>query len=214
MFSGSGQFRRGDFERFQHDTTWPYVEAEKAMLRGWTSDREDIEWARQALLAWDGRYQATSVGAALHNTWRRNIDEALRLTAGAFDRSLRAREGILREKARLLSADFGFKEATATGDHATVLSALENHRDRVGADVMMLLEPSSEVIADTLHPEAVGTPSPVLPLISAAMDSPFGEASTIQFIDDRPYQLVVVPLFTPEPTAWIAIGFTMSGSAA
>jgi adenylate cyclase len=145
---------------------------------------------------------------------RRNIDEALKLTAGAFDRSLRAREGILREKARLLSADFGFKEATATGDHATVLSALENHRDRVHADVMMLLDPSSRVIADTLHPDAQGTPSPVLPLISAAMDSPNGEASTIQFIDGRPYQLVVVPLYTPEPTAWIAIGFEIDDAFA
>ena len=145
---------------------------------------------------------------------RRNIDEALKLTASAFDRSLRAREGILREKARLLSADFGFKEATATGDHATVLSALENHRDRVHAHVMMLLDPESRVIADTLHPDAQGTPSQVLPLISAAMDSPNGEASTIQFVDGQPYQLVVVPLYTPEPTAWIAIGFEIDDAFA
>ena len=76
MFSGSGRFSRDVFERFQHDTTWPYIEAEKALLRSWTSDRDDVEWARRTLLEWDGRYQAASVGAALHNTWRRNIDEA------------------------------------------------------------------------------------------------------------------------------------------
>ncbi|MFQ5415910.1 MAG: adenylate/guanylate cyclase domain-containing protein [Myxococcota bacterium] len=140
---------------------------------------------------------------------RRHIDEALKLTASAFNRSLQVREQILREKARLLSADFAFKEAAATGDHATLLSALENHRHRVGADVMMLLELSSQVLADTLHTDAQGTPSPVLPLISEAMDSEFGEASTIQFLDGMPYQLVAVPLFTPEPTAWIVIGFAI-----
>ncbi len=71
----STELRRDDFERFQHDITWPYVDAEKALLRTWTSEREDIEWARQTLLEWDGRYRATSAGAALHNAWRRGLDE-------------------------------------------------------------------------------------------------------------------------------------------
>jgi adenylate cyclase len=138
---------------------------------------------------------------------RRHIDEALTLTASSFNRQIQVRERILREKARLLSSDFAFKSAAATGEHGTLLSALENHRDRVGADMMMLLDPSNRVLADTLHADARSTPSPVLPVIAAAMSSEFGEASAIQFIDDTPYQLVVVPLFTPEPTAWIAIGF-------
>lgn len=150
-----------------------------------------------------------AVNTANVNEARRHIDEALKLTANAFNRSLQVRERVLRERARLLSADFGFKEVAATGDHATLLSALENHRDRVDADVMMLLDLSSHVLADTLHPAAQGTPSLVLPLISAAMDDESGEASTIQFLDGTPYQLVAVPLFTPEPSAWILIGFAI-----
>jgi len=145
---------------------------------------------------------------------RRHIDEALELTAGAFRLSLEARERILLEKARLLSSDFAFKEASATGDHGTVLSALENHQARVGANVMMLLEMSGDVFADTLHPDAHGTPSLLLPLVSVAMDSDFGEASSIQFIEGTPYQLVVVPLFTPEPSGWIVIGFAIKNAFA
>lgn len=64
-----------DFERFQHDTSWPYIDTEKPLLRGWTSDREDVEWARRTLLEWDGRYRADSAGAALHNRWRAHLDE-------------------------------------------------------------------------------------------------------------------------------------------
>ena len=66
--------RPEDFERFQHDTLWPYIEAEKALLRGWTSDVPDVEWARQAILEWDGRYSADRVEPSLHNHWRRNLD--------------------------------------------------------------------------------------------------------------------------------------------
>lgn len=148
-----------------------------------------------------------AVNAANVREARRHIEDALALTAGAFRRSLEAREGILLEKARLLSSDFAFKEVAATGDHATLLSALENHRARVAADVMMLLGMDGLVLADTLHPEAHGGPSPLLPLVERAKESEFGEASAIQPVDGQPYQLVVVPLFTPEPDAWIVIGF-------
>ena len=68
--------RPEDFERFQHDITWPYFEAERPLLRGWSSDAADVEWARQALLEWDGRYLAGSVAPSLHNHWHRNLDEA------------------------------------------------------------------------------------------------------------------------------------------
>lgn len=155
-----------------------------------------------------------AVNQASVNEARKNIDEALELTANAFNRSLDAREQILRDKARLLSADFAFKEAAATGDHATLLSALENHRDRIQADVMMLLDFSNRVLADTLHAELHGEESSVGSLIDVALESKYGEASTILFIDDSPYQLVVVPVYTPDPTAWIAIGFAIRDSFA
>jgi penicillin amidase len=79
IFGSAGNFRTEDFERLQHDTRWPYIEAEKALLRGWTSSDSDVEWARTAILSWDGRYESDSVAASLHNYWRRNLDdEALR----------------------------------------------------------------------------------------------------------------------------------------
>ena len=67
--------RAEDFERFQYDTSWPYIEAEKSLLRGWSSDVADVEWARQTILDWDGRYVTDSVAPSLHNRWRDNLDE-------------------------------------------------------------------------------------------------------------------------------------------
>lgn len=155
-----------------------------------------------------------AVNAANEREARQHINEALELTAGAFRRSLEFREQILLEIARLLSSDFAFKEVAATGDHATLLSALENHRARVGGNVMVLLDMDAEVMADTLHPDTVGIASTLLPLVTVAMDSEFGEASAIHPIDGIPYQLVVVPLFAPEPSAWIVIGFVLDDAFA
>jgi penicillin amidase len=75
MFGAAVGLRPEDFERFQHDAYWPYIEAEKALLRGWASDQSDVEWARQAILDWDGRYRSDSVPASLHNRWRRNLQD-------------------------------------------------------------------------------------------------------------------------------------------
>jgi adenylate cyclase len=144
----------------------------------------------------------------------RHVDEAFELTASAFRRSLEARERILVEKARLISSDFAFKQVTAIGDAATIRSALENHSARVGADVMMLLDPSGGVIADTLRLEPHESHSARRSLVAQALTDEFGEASSIQLLRDDPYQLVVVPLFTPEPSALIVIGFTVDDALA
>jgi adenylate cyclase len=155
-----------------------------------------------------------AVNAANEREARRHIDEALGLTAGALSRSLRTREQILLEKAELLSTNFAFKKAFATGEHDTLLSVLENHQACIGRSVVMLLGMDGRVLADTLHPDPHGRPSVLLPLVSAAMDSEFGEASSIQAIDGAPYQPVVVPLFTPEPSAWIVVGFELEDAFA
>ena len=91
-----------------------------------------------------------SVHAANLRGARQHVNEALELTAAAFRRSLQVREQILVEKARLLSSDFAFKQVAATRDSATIRSALENHSGRVGAQVMMLLDPAGAPLASTL----------------------------------------------------------------
>jgi adenylate cyclase len=155
-----------------------------------------------------------AVQAANLREARRSIDEALELTAAAFQRSLEERRKILVEKALLLSADFAFKTAMATGDHDTILSALENHRARVGADLMLLLELSGETIADTRPAALAGTASELGPLLSRAREDEFGEASSIRSLGGAAYQLVTVPLFMPEPRAWIVIGFALGDTFA
>jgi len=148
-----------------------------------------------------------SVNTASIKNARIQIDEALKITAGVFGRIMKEREARLLEAARLLSGDFAFKEAFGTRDHSTILSALDNHRMRIRADVMTLVSMDGEVIADTLNPEKISGEFGLKNLISSAEESEFGEAASVVFIEDRPYQMAVVPLLVPMPDAWICIGF-------
>jgi penicillin G amidase len=75
IFASLGEVRADDFARTLHDTSWPYIDAERALLEGWTSPDADVEWARRQLLDWDGRYEAASVAPSIHSAWRRHLDD-------------------------------------------------------------------------------------------------------------------------------------------
>src|SRR3982751_4526369 len=53
------------------------------------------------------------------------------------------------EGARLLAADYGFREALASNDAGTVVSALENHGTRIGATESALLSTDFKLRAST-----------------------------------------------------------------
>lgn len=149
-----------------------------------------------------------AVNQANENHARRHLEESLQVTARSFLQTLAARQRILFDKARLLSGDFAFKKVIATHDHETIVSALENHRLRVKATVMMLADLDGILIADTQHPEKQKQPWSLQQLQKLAVEK--GEAGGIQLLNGTPYQLVLTPLYTPEPSAWIVIGFKIT----
>jgi len=154
------------------------------------------------------------VNTATTRSARGQIDAALVTTAESFRELLKERSSSLLVAARLLSGDFAFKKAYSTREHETILSALNNHRHRIGADMMFLVSLDEMVIADTLHPDQHGTPFSFSTLIGAAEENEYGEAATVQLVDGRPVQLVIVPLLTPTPDAWICVGFNIDNRMA
>src|ERR1700704_3542604 len=59
----------------------------------------------------------------------------------------------LKLSARVLAADFAFREAIATHDTGTIASVLANHGARIGADAMVFVDLNGRVISDTLQPQ-------------------------------------------------------------
>lgn len=113
----------------------------------------------------------------------------------------------LTQGARLLAADYGFRQAVSTDDRETVESALANHGGRIEASHVVLIGLDRSVKAAT-----IGTPSEslglsLLQLVDQAEQS--GSASGMGLVDNRLYQLVVVPVKAPITIAWVAMAFAI-----
>ncbi|WP_144393773.1 adenylate/guanylate cyclase domain-containing protein [Pleionea sediminis] len=143
------------------------------------------------------------------------ISDNLKVGAGVFNRILTERTQNLFQYARLLSADYAFKPAFHSGDHPTILSAMENHLARLeGAQLMTLVDLDNNVIAKTLAPLQTNIKFVWPELIKQAEQNEYAEATSIEMIGDTPYQMIVVPYFSPDISAWVIIGFAIDQSVA
>lgn len=95
---------------------------------------------------------------------------------------------------KVLSSDFGLKEAAATGDADTIQSALDNHSQRVRADLAMLVDLDGTITAGTVDTESL----PVHLL---------NEDETTVVLDGTAYHVFVVPLKAPVTIGWVVLGF-------
>lgn len=136
----------------------------------------------------------------------RNAQE-LQVGERVFIRLLDQNRQRLLQGAEILAKDFAFRKAIATGDAPTVSSVLHNHGARIQASVIMLVSPTNELVADSLHELGSHQPFSAPALIRSAQEN--GRASAIMRIDDGLYQVVVVPVLAPEPIAWVAMGFAI-----
>jgi diguanylate cyclase (GGDEF)-like protein len=113
--------------------------------------------------------------------------------------------------ARLLSADYAFRGAIATGDADTIRSALANHGKRIDAHLMILVGLDQRVLADTLD-SSTGQPFLFPALLSAAESAQ--QASAMVLLHGSLYQLVLVPVLAPLPIAWVAVGMPVNDALA
>ncbi|HEY7883914.1 MAG TPA: EAL domain-containing protein [Cellvibrionaceae bacterium] len=129
-----------------------------------------------------------------------------------FSQLLQDRAGQLAQSVGVLVDDFGFKEAVATADRATIVSALNNHRLRVGADIALVLEPNGELLASSQVINAEG-----FALLSKALAGS-NEINNTRYapivLDNRLYQFVFAPVRAPLTVANAGVGFKVDQSLA
>jgi diguanylate cyclase (GGDEF)-like protein len=140
----------------------------------------------------------------------RGAEEQLTVAQRVFEQVLRGNSEQLTQAASVAAADFGFREAVATHDSKTVASALQNHGDRVHADVVMLVDLNGKLIADSMSAGHEGAAFPFPNLIRTVARQ--GDASSFGIINGRAYQLVTVPVKAPITIAWVVMGFAIDDS--
>ncbi len=146
-----------------------------------------------------------SINAIFSNSTNQDIQKSLNTGRRLFnfideESSLR-----LTQTASILASDFAFREAIATADRNTIVSALINHRIRFQASEMFLVGADGKLIADTFGLTQVNGQFLFPELLVSAENE--GAATSIVLMKGHLYQMVVVPVLAPVPIAWLASAF-------
>ena len=135
--------------------------------------------------------------AVINGNAFRDVGEELTASATVFNRIWAMRSQQLQEGAGLLSRDFGFREAVASKDAATIRSALGNLADRLGADRAFIVGlDGSATAADGRPVEAAAGK------VLASLDQD-QDASGVFIMDGAPYQAISAPILSPTLTGWV-----------
>lgn len=142
---------------------------------------------------------------------RATATDALLRGERIFQRLLAQNQSQLTQAASVLAADFGFREAVATKDLATMEDALRNHGSRINAQAMMLLAPDLRILIDTLEGNRAREERALAATFSILRDGDgMGggrEGSTLVVLDGKVHQVVMVPIRAPDLVAWVVMGF-------
>ena len=136
----------------------------------------------------------------------------LQTAADTAREALRSRGTRLASAVEVLTSDFGFREAVSSADAPTLLSAIENQRARISADLVIVLNPDGHPVASTLGTLSAKTENDLKDLIASDADGQI--LQLYRLIDGRPYQLVLAPVRAPEPIGWAAMGFALDDGVA
>jgi|SRR5579871_908051 len=102
----------------------------------------------------------------------------------------------------VLSLDYALRQAIAEHDHATEISALRNHGNRVGATAMVLVGLDGVVESGTTSTVFAGKPFAYPGLLKEAAES--DQAAAMAAVGGHISWVVVVPVRAPIPIAFIA----------
>jgi Double sensory domain of two-component sensor kinase len=130
----------------------------------------------------------------------RQVGIQLHTAADTARAALRSRGARLASAVEVLTSDFGFREAVSSADAPTLLSAIENQRARISADLVIVLNPDGHPVASSIGTLSGKTENDLKDLIASDAD---GETLQLyRLIDGRPYQLVLAPVWAPEAPGW------------
>jgi len=153
---------------------------------------------------------AAVLASTAHNVESRAAEQ-LRSGGSFVQQLIRFRAGQLANGVGVLAADFGFREAVASGDVPTILSAARNNAQRIGADIVLLLDTQGALVASTAPDVVNGHPQ--LATLLRDTHGPHDQPGFMVF-GQRPYQLFLAPVRTPETIAWVAMGFVVDDTLA
>ncbi len=144
-----------------------------------------------------------AVQAATNASIRTQAREQLEVGTSVFGQLLDTHARQLRDAVQVLTSDFGFREAVASGDEATIRSALFNHGARINAGVVMMFDMDGKLTASTSAPPSVAQTEQINRQLNRQ-----GQSILMPF-DGQIYLLVQATINAPLPIARLVTGFAI-----
>lgn len=138
---------------------------------------------------------------------REQITHQLDVASEIVRNTLALQETQLVQAAQVLTADFGFKQAIASSDTETIRSMLQNHGERIDADLIAIVSLDGTVVASTSPEINAGTSFAADALLEKAVREN-GVASFLA-LGENAYQLILLPVKAPNIIGVAMIGFRM-----
>ncbi|TYK65909.1 bifunctional diguanylate cyclase/phosphodiesterase [Colwellia echini] len=137
------------------------------------------------------------------------IERQMYFAQNVLNQTLSSQEQVLITTASVLAADFGFKQAVATRDKNTVESVLVNQGQRINADLMLILDLNGK-----LTNSSSGLAFSTEAIEKNINKLPFREVhAQILSIENKVFQVIVVPVKAPRIIAYTVIGFEFDQAA-
>jgi diguanylate cyclase (GGDEF)-like protein len=140
----------------------------------------------------------------------KKVNQDISVAQSVYKQYLKSKESLLLTAARVLTADFGFKQAVATRDAGTISSVLFNHSQRIDADLMLLIDLSGKLISANTNADNFA--NDLQPLMQALLST--SEQSSFVVLNKELYQVILLPVKAPRTIAYSLVGFKIDDSVA
>ena len=134
-----------------------------------------------------------AVYASVERNAERVVSQELAASAVVFDRVWQLRNAQLETSAVLLARDYGFRAAVATHDQATIQTALQNLRRRVGMKLGFVIDADGRVLASEGRDAAAAA-------ATWLRDTGFNDPATgVLLFAAGPHEAISAPVLAPLP---------------
>ncbi|MEK8027132.1 putative bifunctional diguanylate cyclase/phosphodiesterase [Pseudaquabacterium rugosum] len=144
------------------------------------------------------------IGDAIERNARGSLAQELAVGERVWQRLLAQRATQFSQSASLLAADYGFREAIHSGDRETLVSALDNHGARIGAALVVWLDPGLRLRAQSSDADGL-----LLPMLTRLGPQLARSGQAMADVTGRPVQFVMVPVRAPLLIGWVVMGFAL-----
>lgn len=150
-----------------------------------------------------------AISASLGEHAKRILPDRLQVGERVLTSLLDQNAERLMQAATLLASDYGFKAAVLSNDADTIMSALANHGDRIGATETALL--GTDFKLRVASGRNLGELEASIGRLGAQAAS--GKVTgEITLLDDLPHQVVMVPMKAPVTVGWVLMVFPLNKS--